>query len=60
MKGYKLQRLAVLVTIGLLSFAICTNAYAGYGECKKCYCYAYSDRGDLLCECGHGYGMHRV
>lgn len=52
-----------VITITLLTLAILSasiTAYAGYGECKRCSCYGYSDRGDMICDCGHGYGSHRA
>lgn len=49
----------VLVISTLLLFTFTSTVFAGYGQCKRCSCYGYNDRGDLICDCGHGYGMHR-
>lgn len=50
----------VLLLVALIALSGISVAYAGYGHCKHCSCYGYEDRGDLICVCGHGYGMHRA
>ena len=42
---------AVIMTLLLGTTAI---AYAGVGACKHCYCPEFMDRGDGICDCGHG------
>ena len=52
-----MRKIVVAVILTLL-FGIVTTAYAGVGACKHCYCPEFMDRGDGICDCGHGYGMH--
>lgn len=54
----KRRMVLAMIVLVLLSFA--AVAYAGWGACRTCYCPQYNDRGDLICECGHGYGSHGV
>mgnify|MGYP000203251020 CR=1 FL=1 len=55
-----MKKVITLLLLIISILAISITAYAGYGECKRCSCYGYSDRGDMVCECGHGYGSHRA
>ena len=55
-----MKKIIILGVLTTLLLAIASTAFAGYGRCKFCSCYGYHDRGDLICECGHGYGMHRA
>ena len=52
------MKIIVVAVILTLLFCIVTTAYAGGGACKHCYCPEFTDRGDGICDCGHGYGMH--
>lgn len=52
------KKVFIVAIITTLIFAVASTAFAGYGRCKRCPCYGYGDRGDLVCYCGHGYGMH--
>ena len=52
-----MKKLIIAIIIALLAGRYGT-AYAGVGACKHCYCPEFIDRGDGICECAHGYGMH--
>ena len=53
-----MRKIILTSMIALILLSLPVIVYAGYGECKRCSCYGYEDRGDLICRCGHGYGNH--
>lgn len=53
-----MKKLTVFLISILILFSFVSVAFAGYRNCQRCSCYKYEDRGDLICYCGHGYGLH--